>query len=74
MGRTERVLVDRAGPTAGRGTGRTAGQALDIDGLTHLTGLVAGQEGRFVQVEITDAGEYDLEGTVAPDSQAGLGR
>jgi ribosomal protein S12 methylthiotransferase len=73
VGRSEKVLVDRTGPTAGRGAGRTAGQALDIDGLTHLTGLAAGQAGRFVRVEITDAGEHDLEGAVSPEDQGGLG-
>jgi ribosomal protein S12 methylthiotransferase len=72
VGRTETVLVDQAGPAAGQGVGRTAGQALDIDGLTHLSGLARGREGRFVQVEIADAGEYDLEGTVVPD-QGGPG-
>lgn len=47
-----------------RGTGRTNGQALDIDGVTHLTSSASLTPGTFVNVQVTDAGEYDLEAVV----------
>jgi ribosomal protein S12 methylthiotransferase len=70
IGRRFRALVDEVaddpGPigtaAAGRpvGVARTVGQALEVDGVTHVhphDGLAPGQ---FVTVEIDDAEEYDL--------------
>jgi ribosomal protein S12 methylthiotransferase len=77
VGRRFRVLVDEVlddpGPfeatAAGRpvGVARTAGQAIEVDGVTHVhpfDGLAAGQ---FVMVEIEDAEEYDLIGRVVEE-------
>ena len=74
IGREFRALVDEVlddpGPlgaaAAGRpvGVARTVGQALDVDGVTHVypfDGLTAGQ---FVTLKIEDAEEYDLIGRV----------
>ena len=67
IGVAETVLVDTvSGDDPTRGTGRTAGQALEIDGVTHLSSLVALQAGTFVRAEVTDGGEYDLEAAVLP--------
>jgi ribosomal protein S12 methylthiotransferase len=63
-------VVDDPGPLGevaeGRpvGVARTVGQAIDVDGVTHLypdPGLVPGD---FVTVEIVDSMEYDLIGRV----------
>lgn len=71
IGATHRVLVDRvltdddADPDF-VAVGRTEGQAVDVDGATQLL-PVAGwtpEPGRFVEVEIVDALEYDLIGKV----------
>jgi len=40
--------------------GRTASQALDIDGVTHLRATAEVAAGTFVEVEIVDALDYDL--------------
>ena len=74
IGRRFRALVDEvlddSGPfgtaAAGRpvGVARTVGQALEVDGVTHVhphDGLAPGQ---FVTVEIDDAEEYDLIASV----------
>ena len=40
--------------------GRTPGQALDVDGVTHLAGPPGVRPGDMVEVRITDAHDYDL--------------
>jgi ribosomal protein S12 methylthiotransferase len=63
VGQTLEVLIDEVhGDTA---TGRTAGDAPEIDGTVSVAGakLKAGQR---VQVKITHADTYDLFGTVYP--------
>jgi len=60
----ERVLIDRLGESPTHATGRTAGQALDIDGTTHIRAAQSLTAGDFVSVRITDAQEYDLEARV----------
>jgi len=70
VGRRMTALVDRAGPgeDAGevedevRAVARTAGQAVDVDGVTHLVGPRADglSVGDMVEVEIVDALDYDL--------------
>jgi ribosomal protein S12 methylthiotransferase len=51
---------------------RTAGQALDVDGVTNLRGAKGrGPEaGSFVEIEIVDALDYDLIGEVLGDERA----
>jgi hypothetical protein len=39
---------------------RTAAQALDVDGVTHIRGGTELAMGDMVQVEIVDALDYDL--------------
>jgi ribosomal protein S12 methylthiotransferase len=41
-------------------TGRVVGQALDVDGVTHLRGEAGVAPGDMVDVEIVDALDYDL--------------
>ena len=70
IGRRFRALVDEVlddpGPmattAAGRrvGVARTVGQAIEVDGVTHLHPFDALAPGQFVTVEIEDAEEYDL--------------
>jgi ribosomal protein S12 methylthiotransferase len=60
VGKEVTVLVDRTGPDGD--VGRTAGQALDVDGVVHLPALSGVEPGSFVQVVITAAHEHDLVG------------
>ena len=61
VGKTYRVLVEE-NPDEGIYLGRTEFQAPEVDGLTFIyeTGLVIGT---FVDVQITEAYEYDIAGT-----------
>jgi ribosomal protein S12 methylthiotransferase len=64
VGRTVEVLVEgRAEEPEHLLAGRHAQQAPEIDGLTYLNDGVA-YPGELVQVEITDASDYDLVGRV----------
>jgi ribosomal protein S12 methylthiotransferase len=71
VGTIRRVLVDRRlededSDPEFEAVGRTEGQALDVDGATQLLETDEGilVPGRFVDVEIVDALEYDLIGKV----------
>lgn len=44
--------------------GRTAAQALEVDGVTNIVGAEGLQPGQMVEVEIVDALDYDLVGKV----------
>jgi ribosomal protein S12 methylthiotransferase len=62
VGKTARALVESVeGETA---VGRIATQAREIDGVTYIKGAAGRElrEGEFVEVEITAAHDYDLEG------------
>jgi ribosomal protein S12 methylthiotransferase len=62
VGRRLRVLVDSVdGDTA---TARTGAQALEIDGATYVSGAEGRglKPGDFVEIEVTSASHYDLEG------------
>ena len=64
IGRTVEVLVEgRAEETEHLLAGRHAQQAPEIDGITYLNDG-AGDPGELVQVEITDAADYDLVGRI----------
>jgi ribosomal protein S12 methylthiotransferase len=64
IGRTVEVLVEgRAEETEHLLAGRHAQQAPEIDGLTYVNDGVA-YPGEIVQLEITDASDYDLVGKV----------
>ena len=70
IGRRFRALVDEvlndpgplAATAAGRpvGVARTVGQAIEVDGVTHVHPFHGLAPGQFVTVEIEDAEEYDL--------------
>lgn len=69
LGRERVALIDHATPDDPdyAFVARTAGQAIDVDGVTHLVRGPAGFDltpGSFVRVEIVDADEHDLVGSV----------
>ena len=65
VGRTLPVIIDDVNAD-GTGTGRTQGDAPEIDGVVHLSGLPAtAKAGDIVPVTITSADEYDLVGEAA---------
>jgi ribosomal protein S12 methylthiotransferase len=59
VGRRARLLVDRVDGD-GEAVGRTAGQAVDVDGVTRIRGASALRPGVFADVDITGANEDDL--------------
>ena len=65
-------VVDDPGPlgdaAGGRpvGVARTVGQAIDVDGVTHLYPDPGLKSGEFVTVDIVDALDYDLIGRSVP--------
>jgi ribosomal protein S12 methylthiotransferase len=66
VGRRTTALVDRVvddDPEFSH-QARTAGQALDVDGVTNLLPAVGVLPGEFVEIEIVDALDYDLIGAV----------
>ena len=63
VGRRFNVLIDSESEDPGFDfTGRTRMDAPEIDGQIMVKGQ--GKVGDFVEVEVTDAGDYDLEGRV----------
>ena len=60
IGRTVDVLIDEAGEN--RGTGRTTGDAPEIDGVVYVDGAVTA--GEWARVQVTDADTHDLFGKV----------
>lgn len=63
IGRRFEVLIDRV-ESDGEAFGRTMGQALDVDGVTRITGARGLSPGEFVPVLITGAHEDELTGEV----------
>ncbi len=67
VGRILPVILDAHHPDEGRGLvgiGRTMGDAPEIDGVVHISGLTAAAKvGDIVNVKITGSDEYDLTGT-----------
>jgi ribosomal protein S12 methylthiotransferase len=60
---TGRDIDDPVATAVGRGaTGRTARQALEIDGVVHIAGVGGARPGDFANVMITDVMENDLRG------------
>lgn len=65
VGHVRKVLVDGDSDEDGFiGVGRTVGQAIDVDGVTHLRGAGPVAAGSFVSARIVEAGDYDLIGEV----------
>ncbi|HUF76999.1 MAG TPA: 30S ribosomal protein S12 methylthiotransferase RimO [Longimicrobiales bacterium] len=75
VGTTMTALVDERteGDAELAATVRTPGQALDIDGVTHLRAPARVDPGAFVEVQIVDALDYDLiaEARVSAGSAGG---
>lgn len=67
VGRVRRVLVKTTGPEA---TGRTAGQADDVDGITRLHGDTALTPGSIVEARITAADDFDLDADVLKEMRS----
>jgi ribosomal protein S12 methylthiotransferase len=63
VGQRLRVLVDRV--EDGVAIARTAGDAPEIDGVVRVAAAAAIEAGEFIDVEITAADSYDLQGRVA---------
>ncbi|MBM2839009.1 MAG: ribosomal protein methylthiotransferase, partial [Deltaproteobacteria bacterium] len=64
IGKTEKVLIDGVSDESEfLLSGRTTGQAPDIDGITYITSGTA-SPGDIVNVRITDASDYDLVGEI----------
>jgi len=53
------ILMDTVGAGGSRGTGRTEGQAPDVDGVVRVTGKSL-NEGRFYEVTVVGSAEYEL--------------
>jgi ribosomal protein S12 methylthiotransferase len=68
VGRRTVALVDEvvAGDSEYIAVARTPGQALDVDGVTHLRADVAVGPGSLLDVRIVDALDYDLVAEVEP--------
>ena len=66
VGTRVQLLVDELTPgEAGHeAVGRTRGQAIEVDGQTLLISAGAARPGDIVEVEIVEAGDYDLFGRV----------
>jgi ribosomal protein S12 methylthiotransferase len=65
VGKPCTVLLEELLPD-GRWQGRTAFQAPLVDGITKVSGITGYGAGQFVQVRITAADTYDLEGVYTP--------
>jgi ribosomal protein S12 methylthiotransferase len=63
VGRRTRVLVEEA--VDGVAIGRASWQAPEVDGVVHIQGAEGLVPGRFVDVVITSADDYDLTGRIA---------
>ena len=62
VGTRQRVLVDRLAD--GIAYARTAGDAPEIDGVVRIKASATTRPGEFIDVDITGADTYDLEGRV----------
>ena len=61
IGSTQRVLIDHVDDAV---TGRTRGQALEVDGIVTIADALGHTPGDFVNVRITEAVEQDLAGVI----------
>jgi ribosomal protein S12 methylthiotransferase len=62
VGSRQAVIIDRAGPDGA--TGRTRGDAPEIDGAVHVSARRPLRVGEIATVKIERADAYDLHGTV----------
>ena len=75
VGRTVDVLVDARTEDDPDfvAVGRTAGQAVDVDGVTHLRGPVAPAPGTLVRARIVEGLDYDMIAEVEAGLTGGTG-
>lgn len=64
VGRRLKVLIEEESGDEGVYLGRSEYDAPEVDGVVYVNSKIALAIGEFVDVEITDAYEYDLEGRV----------
>ena len=64
VGKQRTAIVDEPAAAAGIALGRIAGQADDVDGVTHLTAAEPLEAGQIVESVVTDAHDYDLSARV----------
>jgi ribosomal protein S12 methylthiotransferase len=64
VGKQRTAIVDEPTAAAGIAIGRIAGQADDVDGVTHLTAAEPLEAGQIVEVVVTDAHDFDLSAQV----------
>ncbi|MFZ1369225.1 MAG: TRAM domain-containing protein, partial [Ferruginibacter sp.] len=64
VGKTFKVLIDKK--EAGRYLGRTEFDSVEVDNEVIIQGKKKLTVGEFVQVKITKAYDYDIEGEVSP--------
>lgn len=64
VGRRRSAIVDEPPGAAGVAVGRIAGQAEDVDGVTHLTASETLEAGQIVEAVVTDAHDFDLSAQV----------
>ena len=64
VGKQRTAIVDEPAAAAGIALGRIAGQADDVDGVTHLTAAEPLEAGQIVEAVVTDAHDYDLSARV----------
>jgi len=69
VGTKATVLVDQvvAGDSDYSAVGRTAAQALDVDGVTHIRAPAELHAGDMTEVRIVDALDYDLVAEVVSE-------
>ncbi len=68
LGKTYKVLVEGVADDGIFYYGRSCAEAPDIDGLIYFTSSEPLENNEFVNVEILEAGEYDLTGEVKNES------
>ncbi len=71
IGSIQRVIIDRI--EGDRYAGRTMADAPEIDNEVYVSSPVHLSPGQFCDVEIEDASEYDLYGTVATRAEVNIG-
>jgi ribosomal protein S12 methylthiotransferase len=64
VGKERRAIVDEPAAAEGSAVGRIAGQADDVDGVTHLTATERLEAGQIVEAVVTDAHDFDLSARV----------
>ncbi len=68
VGKTFRVITDGYLPEDGVYCGRTSADAYEVDGMVFFDSEITLNSGDFVDVKITNASEYDLEGVCVSES------